>query len=726
MSTTQPQAQGQSAQTTRARLIINPQAWHGSEYENIAEHIGERLAAHGIQAEAINTSPSEHGTNLARAAAKDGYALVIAAGGDGTISEVAKGLIGTKTVLGIIPCGTMNNIARSLYIPDDLEEACALIASGQRKSIDVGMLNGKPFLEVASIGFEAPLFTLGERTRHRGLVGALQAAFGMGRMLLRMQPYGFVLELDGKRKLVRAQQVTISNTPRYGLGFVAAPDARLDDGYLDVVIARHARRWDLIRHYWSIMHGQRELDTRVQIRRAKRIRVASKHLLPVAIDGEEAGTLPVTISVATRKLRAIVGTRPPTPAATPSPFIEILKSMSPKDTDRSPNVYSDAESAHRMSQLASRYWVLTAVLGLLVGLTHRLGLWRKLPAPKMLVASREQRQRHALALRLVPVALAAIFWRLRMRFEALAFLLTGALGAIVTPLWRWVAQRQPKIVQPDDATMHAVASMGVLGAGLWATRKATVRRALFNSTLAGLGIWLSYIDRRSAESPERQRESIALGAGLGALWLGIMLSGLSWLRQGLLHLTGTAPMPAPEPHPAAPLATPYEAARLSAPVAMNAELEPGDILLFGPDGTMGAQVIEFLTRSHYHHIAIYDGDGMIIEAMPEGVIRSALGNRRVTAVRPDLPPAERAAVADWARGHVGDKYDTRGLFLIAFDRLFPGLRLGGPPVHRFSCAVFVADAYMQEGHDLLPGERWEDLVPGDFMALMDMPPKRAQ
>jgi diacylglycerol kinase (ATP) len=726
MSTPQPQTHGQSgAQTARARLIINPQAWHGTEYEDIADHICARLAVYGIQTDAIYTSPSEHGMHLARVAAQDGYGLVIAAGGDGTIDEVAKGLIGTKATLGIIPCGTMNNFARSLNIPDDLEAACALIATGQRKGIDVGMLNGKPFLEVASIGFEAPLFALGERTRHRGLAGALQGVLGMARLLLRLQPYSFALEMDGKHKLVRAQQITIMNTPRYGLGFVAAPDALLDDGYLDVVIARHARRWDLIRHYWSIMQGRRELDARVQIRRARRIRVESKYLLPVALDGEEAGTLPVTITVAPRKLHAVVGTPPATPEAAPSPFVKILKSMSPIDIERSPNVYSDSESAHRMSQLASRYWVVTAVIGLLAWLTHRLGLWQKLPAPQAKKPLPGRQQRHTLALRLVPLALAAIFWRLRMRFEALAFLLTGTIGSVVTPLWRWVARRRPKIVQPDDATMHAVASMGVLGAGLWATRKPTVRRALFSGTLATLGVWLSYIDRRSAESPERQRASIALGAGLGAVWLGIMLSGLSWIRQGLLHLTGAAPVP-PEPHPAMPLTAPYDATRLTAPVAMNAELARGDILLFGPDGTLGAQVIEFLTRSYYHHIAIYDGDGMVIEAMPAGVIRTALGSRRVTAVRPDLPAEERAAVADWARGRVGDRYDTRGLLLIAFDRVFPGLRLGGPPVHRFSCAVFVADAYMQEGHDLLPGERWEDLVPGDFMALMDMPPKPAR
>ncbi len=725
MSSSKPQAATQAAkQVKRARLIINPQAWHGTESHDIAERICARLEEHGIQTDVVHTTETDHGTRQARAAVQDGVDLVIAAGGDGTIQDVAKGLLGTKTTLGIIPCGTMNNIARSLYIPEDVDAACELIFTGRRKLLDVGMVNGKPFLEVVSIGFEAPLFALGEQTRHQGIFGALRATAAMLRRLWRLQPYGFVIELDGRRRLVRAQQISICNTPRYGLGFEMAPDARMDDGLLDVVIIRQSRRWDLIRHYWSIMQGRRELDTRVQMRRAKRIRVSSKHLLPVTADGEEIGTLPANINVASRKLTVIVGQQPTTPEPTPSPFVELMRTMAPKDNDRSPNEYSDAESARRMSQFASWYWLITGIIGALAWLSHTLGLWQHLPAPKQLGGSRRQQQRHALALGLVPVALAAIFWRLRMRLEALAFLLTGAMGNIVTPLWRSVAKHHPNVVEPDDATMHAVASMGVLGAGLWATRKPTVRRFLFSGVLAGLGAWFSFMDRRSTAPPERQRESIALGAGLGALWLGGIVNLLAWLRHSLLHVAGTAEIadPAtPSPAPVAPVLGPGDT--LSAPVAINTSLERGDILLFGPDGTIGAQVIEFVTRSHYHHTAIYDGEGMVIEAMPEGVMRRPLGNRRVTGIRPNVPAASREAVADWARNHVGDKYDTRGLFLIAFDRIFPGLRLGGPPSHRFSCAVFVADAYMQEGYDLLPNQRWQDLVPADFIELIDTPPK---
>jgi YegS/Rv2252/BmrU family lipid kinase len=721
----QSQAAAQTPQqVTRARLIVNPQAWHGESEAEMIEHISDYLAARQIHVDPVQTTPEEHGAGLARAALEAGYHLIIAAGGDGTIHEVAKSLIGTKATLGIIPVGTMNNVAHSLDIPDDIDQACEIIATGHRRQIDVGIANGKSFLEVVSLGFEVPLFTLGEETRHRGFLGTMQAALGVARALFRMQPLQVTLELDGRRKLVRAQQITICNTPRYGLGFQIAPDARMDDGLLDVVIARHTRRWELIRHYWSIMNGQRQLDTRVHIRRARRIRVLSRHVVPIAVDGEAAGVLPATISVAARRLTVMTGspaTEPQQPNS--SGVMGLLRSMAPHEPDHAPNVYTMPENAGRMQRLTTRYWLVTAVLAALAFGTRKLGWWRFIPTPTQTLTSTDQERRHATALRLVPLGLAALFWRLRMRMEAITFLATGLMGSIITPLWRRVTQRFPDVVEPDDATMHAVASVGILSAGLWASRRTTWRRWLLTGALATLGTWFSFLDRRSTKTPEAQRDSIALGVGLGALWLGAALTLITWLRQSLVHLTNTAESPATAKADQELAGAIPTGVNLSVPIAMNTPLERGDILLFGPDGTIGAQFIEFLTRSYYHHMAIYDGAGMVIEAMPEGVRRAPLGERRVTGIRLGIPAPQRHAVADWAGSHVGDPYDSRGLVLIAFDRIFPGLRLGGPPAHRFSCAVFVADAYMQEGYDLLPNQRWQDLVPGDFIALVNTYPK---
>ncbi len=147
-------------------------------------------------------------------------------------------------------------------------------------------------------------------------------------------------------------------------------------------------------------------------------------------------------------------------------------------------------------------------------------------------------------------------------------------------------------------------------------------------------------------------------------------------------------------------------------------LRRGDIVLFGPDGTIGALMIEVATVSHYHHVAIYDKDNTVIQAMPEGVGRGKLTHPHLIGLRPRVARWRRWLATVWARTKIGDKYDSRSLFLIELDRFFPGLRLDNPAANRFSCAVFVAEAYRAAGVDLFPGKRWQDLVPKDFALLL--------
>lgn len=725
MSNVQPAAHAASPKSTiRARMIMNPQSWHGTGDDSMVEHICALLKERGIDAEMALTTPQDHGTRLAHLAATEGFDLVIAVGGDGTVHDVAQGLLGTRVCLGIIPFGTINNIATSLHIPTDLEGACDVLAAQHCHPMDVGMINGKLFMEAVSIGFEAPLFPLGENARHNGFAGALGALIAGLRMIARSSAHSVTVEMDGKRKKVRAQQITICNTPRYGLGFVAAPDARVDDGLLDVVIARFARRRDLVRHYWSIMMGKRQVDQRVIVQRAKRIRLFSHTELPVAMDGAEAGTLPITVVVGPRRLQVCTGLAT-TELPPVSPMANILRAIAPSDKDVGSNVYTLPERVRRMQQLSSRYWVVAAVIAVFAWFTRKMGWWDRLPSPKSAPEKVLRERERSFAFTVVPFGLAAIFWRLRMHLEAMALLATGGMG-IIGSFARRIKRSNPNLIEPDDATMRAVAGMGVLSAGLLASRKVTWRRQLFLGVLSVLGVWFSMAGRRSLDTPVRERDSIALGAGVGALWLGGTLSVLSWLRTGLMHVANVAEVPATGEEAIPKLDPVTDEGDVIAPVAMKVELERGDILLFGPDGTPNARMIEFLTRSHYHHIALYDGDGMVIEAMPGGVRRQALGQRRVTAIRLSISEEQRHTASNWAREHVGDVYDTRGIALIAFDRVFPGLRLGGSSANRFTCAVFIADAYLQAGVDLLPEHRWEDLVPGDFTYLIDTFPKRAK
>ena len=163
----------------RAVLIMNPVSGISTLATSdgtVEEHEQAVLAAlrlHGIEAKVMYTTPEDPGARLAAQAAAEQAEVVIAAGGDGTIHEVATGLIGSQTALGIIPLGTMNNLAHSLNISETIEEACAAIATGETVSIDVGKINEQYFLEVAGIGLEAALFPAAEELKSPGVLSTL-------------------------------------------------------------------------------------------------------------------------------------------------------------------------------------------------------------------------------------------------------------------------------------------------------------------------------------------------------------------------------------------------------------------------------------------------------------------------------------------------------------------------------------------------------------------------
>src|SRR5947209_5644875 len=127
--------------------------------------IVEGLRAYGIEPKIYYTTLEDTGQGLAKRAAEEHAELVIAVGGDGTIHAVAYGLIGTQSILGIIPTGTMNNLAHSLNIPDTIPAACYTVLNGKTRAIDTGKINDHPFLEVAGVGMEAALFPSAEEIK---------------------------------------------------------------------------------------------------------------------------------------------------------------------------------------------------------------------------------------------------------------------------------------------------------------------------------------------------------------------------------------------------------------------------------------------------------------------------------------------------------------------------------------------------------------------------------
>src|SRR5215212_6455827 len=125
----------------RTKLIVNPDSGNASEAATRLEQVTRYLLEYGVDVDIALAHPSRKSIPIVRKAVKKGYSTVIAMGGDGTIASVVRGMAGSKVHLGIIPAGTENDIAKSLGIPEDLKEACALIASGHTRDLDLGRVS---------------------------------------------------------------------------------------------------------------------------------------------------------------------------------------------------------------------------------------------------------------------------------------------------------------------------------------------------------------------------------------------------------------------------------------------------------------------------------------------------------------------------------------------------------------------------------------------------------
>ena len=226
----------------------------------------------------------------------------MAAGGDGTINEVVNGIAGTDTALGILPVGTMNVFATELGLPTDLEEAWEIIACGYTRAIDLAMANDQYFVQLAGVGIDARVVetTTSEFKKNFGpLSYVLNAA-----QIAAQKPPQLVIECDGVTR--EGSFVLIGNGRYYGMPLTVFKDARLDDGLLDVIVARNQSHLDLIRYFAGVITGTHTAFDDVDYFHAKELRVTSPDPVPIEVDGELAGKVPAMFRIAPQRLRVVV------------------------------------------------------------------------------------------------------------------------------------------------------------------------------------------------------------------------------------------------------------------------------------------------------------------------------------------------------------------------------------------------------------------------------------
>jgi YegS/Rv2252/BmrU family lipid kinase len=253
------------------------------------------------------TGPGE-ARELARRAAESGYEVVLAVGGDGTANEVASGLLGSAAALGVVPAGSGNGLARTLRIPIDADRALRELAGAVTLRMDVGRVNGRPFLNVAGAGFDA---AVGEAFHERALRGGRRGIMNYARIAFAMSwTYRrgcFALQAGEHRFEGQAWLVSFVNGRQYGGAAVIAPGARLDDGLLDVVVVQEAAPLEIVANAPRLYLGGLEYFRRYHHMPASQAVLTALEPFPHHCDGEpRPAETKLEVTVEPRALNVLV------------------------------------------------------------------------------------------------------------------------------------------------------------------------------------------------------------------------------------------------------------------------------------------------------------------------------------------------------------------------------------------------------------------------------------
>ncbi len=224
---------------------------------------------------------------MAARAAEQGYRIVVAAGGDGTVNEVARGLLGSGSALAIIPLGSGNGLARHLGIPQDPVLALGGIGGGGFSRMDVGRINGRSFLCAAGIGFDAHV------SRH--FANAARRGFGayLRTVLTRYagyRPTQLTASIDGLEIASSCYLMAFANASQYGNDTFIAPHADISDGALDICLIDRLPLWRAARVGWALMAGSMKRWEAGTFHTATAISVRCREALEFHVDGDYAGT----------------------------------------------------------------------------------------------------------------------------------------------------------------------------------------------------------------------------------------------------------------------------------------------------------------------------------------------------------------------------------------------------------------------------------------------------
>ena len=281
--------------TMRPYFIVNPIAGGGAaaeKFEKVRRFLEERQVDHGF----VLTERAGESSSLAEEAYKNGERFIVAVGGDGTVNEVASALY-TKpgVIMGICPFGTGNDFARVLSLPTEPEQAAEALISGSPRPVDVGLADGKLFINVAGMGFDVDVVINTERYKQR-FSGMLPYLFGIIRSMTHLKSIPVKLDADGQTIEENALLLAVANGSHFGGGMAVAPNADASDGLFDVCLIKKVSLFNFLRLLPLFIKGKHIGKKPVMYFRAKRI-VLQCEAAPMQFDGELGPYAPATFEV---------------------------------------------------------------------------------------------------------------------------------------------------------------------------------------------------------------------------------------------------------------------------------------------------------------------------------------------------------------------------------------------------------------------------------------------
>ncbi len=281
-------------------VILNPRAgvldtardWK-KRVESVVGHWPIRVTSHAGEAEA-----------LTKHAVKEGFGFIVAAGGDGTVNQVANGIGGSNVVLGILPLGTVNVFAMEIGLPsNDLQLCRDIIAAGNIRLVDLPSANKKYFVQLGGVGLDAQAVKETSLAFKRS-IGPLSYLISAAQIAAR-QPPNLVIESEDA-STCEGSFVLIGNGRFYGGPFPFFKHAVIDDGLLDVVVFKQLGYLEIIKYLHDVVFSSDIRVPEIEYFQARGLRITSKQDVPVELDGELAGNCPVEFQMHEKTLRVLV------------------------------------------------------------------------------------------------------------------------------------------------------------------------------------------------------------------------------------------------------------------------------------------------------------------------------------------------------------------------------------------------------------------------------------